>query len=193
MRTALAPLACLLGLAACGGADTGPRPAAARPHGGVLHVGCLQRIEAAPPWPTPAERRAARRASIVLGDVTFWGLRQARTGLDRGMWKSAIDVRAGRPVTVRVAAADRDEVALDYKPRVVSDPPRLSDGWTAVRFTPCPPRTKRFSRPGRVGHETSFAGGFIVARPVCAELLVSRAGAPRPTRVRVAFGVRCAG
>jgi hypothetical protein len=84
-------------------------------------VGCAERIETG--RASAEQRREARRASIFLPRVRFWGLRQWRThsfepggGPDGGdpVVKAAVSVRAPGPATVKVAPEDREWVALDY-------------------------------------------------------------------------------
>jgi hypothetical protein len=150
----------------------------------ALAVGCDTHIETPP---APAEqRRAAIEQSLTLDGTIFWGLRRAeRRTFDgrrsRRGYKAAISVRSGAPLTVKVAAADRGWLKLDYD-RVE----RLS-----VRFVPCAPDTPRFSDDGVVGEETAWAGGFSVRREGCATLLLRRDGEERWRKLRVGFGRRC--
>jgi hypothetical protein len=161
-------------------------------------VGCAEHVETGSP-PSKAEIREARRSSFVVGAITLWGLRRARShafapGRARGDegWKAGVTVHGHRPVTVRVAARDRGWVALDYVRRPTGHGARrVSDGDSAVRFDPCPPGTRSFVTRRPLGSETGWAGGFLVARRGCATLLVRRAGALRSTLLRVGFGVRC--
>jgi hypothetical protein len=170
--------------------------AGAAPSVGV--VACAERAEAGGPRPTAEEIREARRSSFVVGAVTLWGVRLAQghafgPGGARGDdgWKAGVSVRGYRPVTVRVAQRDRRWVALDYvRPAVDRRVRHVGDGDSAVRFEPCPPGTRSFGG-GTLGPETSWAGGFLVARRGCATLLVRRAGARRSAPVRVGFGVHC--
>jgi hypothetical protein len=150
----------------------------------TLAVGCDTHIETPP---APAEqRRAALAQSVSVDGTVFWGLRNAErrtfdgTRATRGQ-KAAISVRSGAPLTVKVAASDRDWLKLDYD-RVE----RLS-----VRFVPCAPDTPRFSDDGVVGEETAWAGGFRVRREGCATLLLRREGEERWRKLRVGFGRRC--
>jgi hypothetical protein len=151
----------------------------------ALAVGCDTHIESPP---APAEqRRAALAQSVSLDDGTiFWGLRNAQRRTFDGRrstrgYKAAISVRHGAPLTVKVAAGDRDWLRLDYE-RVE----RLS-----VRFFPCAPDTPRFSDDGVVGEETAWAGGFSVRREGCATLLLRREGEDQWRKLRVGFGRRC--
>lgn len=150
----------------------------------ALAVGCDTHIET-PPAPA-SQRRAGLEQSVSVDGTIFWGLRNAeRRSFDgrratRG-YKAAISVRHGAPLTVKVAASDRDWIKLDYD-RVE----RLS-----VRFVPCAPDTPRFSDDGVVGEETAWAGGFAVLREGCATLLLRREGEQRWRKLRVGFGRRC--
>jgi hypothetical protein len=160
-------------------------------------VGCAERIETG--RASPEQRREARRVSIFLPGVRFWGLRQARTqsfepgsGPDGGdpVVKAAISVRAPGPATVKVAPEDRDWVALDYdRERWRGERRTVADGEAVVRFRPCDPDTPRFSGRGHVGRWTGWAGGLLVAHPGCATLLVRTRGDFR--RVPVALGTDC--
>jgi hypothetical protein len=151
----------------------------------TLAVGCDTHIETPP---APAEqRRATLEQSVTVDGTVFWGLRNAErrtfdgTRAKRGH-KAAISVRGGAPLTVKVAAADRDWLKLDYD-RVQR---------STVRFVPCKPDTPRFSDDGVVGKETAWAGGFVVLREGCATLLLRREGAEQWRKLRVGFGRRCA-
>jgi hypothetical protein len=171
--------------------------ARAAPSVGV--VGCSAHVEAGGRAPSEAEIREARRTSVVVGAVTLWGLRRARghafgsagAGGDDG-WKAGVSVHGHRPVTVAVAARDRRWLGLDYVRRPVGHRVRrVAEADSVVRFEPCPPGTRSFTDGRPLGARTGWAGGFVVARPGCATLLVRAAGAVRSTRVRVGFGVRC--
>jgi hypothetical protein len=76
---------------------------------------------------------------------------------------------------IRVAGLALPTVALAARPK------------DSVRV----PQERSFSDARPLGAETAWAGAFVVARSVCATLLVRRAGAARSTRVRIGFGVRC--
>jgi hypothetical protein len=143
-----------------------------------------------------------RHASdLSTRDVVFHGLRgweTRRPSPVRGgdaVVKAGIGVRAGRPVTVRIARGDRDAVALDYDIEAWrrEDPPRVAagDGQPAIRFRPCVPDTKRFSDGRPIGQWTGWNGGFIVAEPRCVTLEIRRAGAQRWTRRRAGLGEEC--
>jgi hypothetical protein len=162
-------------------------------------VGCEERIETG--RASAEQRREARRASIFLPRVRFWGLRQWRThsfepggGPDGGdpVVKAAVSVRAPGPATVKVAAEDRQWVALDYDRERWRERGRtVADGQTSVRFFPCDPDTPRFSGPGHVGRWTGWAGGLLVARDGCATLLVRAKGERDWRRARVELGADC--
>jgi hypothetical protein len=165
----------------------------------VRSVGCAEHVEAAGPSPSDQDMREARRESIVVGAITFWGLRRAQdhrfgSGGARGDegWKAGVSVRGHRAVTVRIMVPDRAWVALDYVQQPADRRPRhVADADSAVRFTPCPRGTRSFTTGRLLGAETDWAGGILVARSGCATLLVRRAGIARAARVRVGFGVRC--
>jgi hypothetical protein len=141
---------------------------------GTAVVRCKDRIE----QPGPDEAPGA--SSVVLPEITFWGLRRAARApvREQPYWKAAVDVRA--PVTLKVADHHRGLVALTYGGG--------RRGAPIVRFEPCPPNTPGFSG-GTVGPATSFAGGFQVRRPACVTLAVERGG--RSRQLQVGFGVRC--
>jgi hypothetical protein len=95
-------------------------PAASAVRPSVVVVGCAQHVEAAGPRPSTRDIREARRASIIAGAITFWGLRRAQHhafepgGARRDKdWKAGVSVHCYRAVTVRVAAQDRAWVGLD--------------------------------------------------------------------------------
>jgi hypothetical protein len=118
------------------------------------------------------------RASVVVGGVTFRGLRDAAAEAfpTTRLFRSTATVAAGRPVTV---AVDAPWLSLRYgAQRNDGGPLRVSEGARRVRFVPC-------------AHATSWAGGFIVARPGCATLRVRRDGERRWARARVGFGRTC--
>jgi hypothetical protein len=165
----------------------------------VRVVGCAEHVEAGGPLPSDREVREARRTSIVMGAITFWGLRRAEDhrfgpGGARGDdgWKAGISVRGYETVTVRVAARDRAWVALDYVPRAANRRPRyVADADSAVRFMPCPRGTRSLASGRLLGAGTGWAGGFLVARRGCATLLVRRAGVSGSKSVRIGFGASC--
>jgi hypothetical protein len=160
-------------------------------------VGCAERVEGG--RASAEQRREARRASIFLPDVRFWGLRRWRThefepgsAPDGGdpVVKAAISVRFPGPTTVKVAPEDREWVALDYdRERWRGRGRTVADGEVAVRFRPCAPDTPRFSGRGHVGRWTAWAGGLLVARAGCATLLVRTRGDWQ--RVPVELGADC--
>jgi hypothetical protein len=163
-------------------------PAAAK---GPRVVGCSTHVEAGGSPPTAKEVREARRSSVTVAHLTLWGVRLAHAERFRpGGWKAGVSVTDYRPVTVRVASRDRGWVALEYVQGRNAE--RVADADPAVRFEPCPPGTRSFTDSDELlGRETSWAGGFVVARPGCATLFVRRQGAAHSVRVRIGFGVRC--
>lgn len=141
-----------------------------------------------------------QKANLHVGPVVFYGLRRAATQpLEhvRGHYptlKSAIAVRAGAPVVIRVPPEARGDVALEYwvKPDGgFPDVKHVADGQSEVLVKPCPPNTRRFSGPGRVGSWTAYAGGFVLRAPGCYPIEVARQGKPFKRRL-VGFGRRCA-
>ncbi|MDA0163895.1 hypothetical protein OM076_26730 [Solirubrobacter ginsenosidimutans] len=150
---------------------------------------CSQHVEGPP---ISAETRAAAlRQSVRVHGATFFGLRRARTADFEGkranpVIKSGLSVRAGAPMRIKVAARDRDWLALDY-----DRTDKSGEGAPMVRVVPCAPDTPRFSDDGVVGDETGWAGGFVVRRNGCATLLLRREGEERWRTARVAFGARC--
>ena len=166
-------------------ADTGNNP--------VRVIACNQRIEG--PRASEPQLREARRTSITVSNLTLWGVLRARDasfgpGGQHDGWKAGVSVRGDRPVTLRVAARDRGWLALEYVPGRRAT--HVVDGDATVRFEPCPSGTRRFSDGRPLGPETAWAGAFVVGRRGCATFLVRRAGAPRSTRIRLGFGLRCA-
>jgi hypothetical protein len=147
----------------------------------VPTVECAQRAEGG----TAADRRRAQAVSVRVGPVSFAALRRARTWdfSEQRTWKAGLGVRAGRPVRVKIAAADRGWLALDYS--------RAAGPAATLRAIPCDPDTPQFSRDGVVGDVTGWPGGFRVQRNGCGTVLVRREGARRWRSARVAFGAPC--
>jgi hypothetical protein len=154
-------------------------------------VGCSTHVEAGRSEPTAKQVREARRSSVTVAHLTLWGVRLASgERLRPGGWKAGVSVTDYRPVTVRVASSDRGWVALDYLQGRSAERVAVAD--SAVRFEPCPPGTRSFSRHDELlGAKTGWAGGFVVAHRGCATLFVRREGAAHSVRVRIGFGTRC--
>jgi hypothetical protein len=158
--------------------------------------GCRARIESGS---QPGGLRIDRRRDLRIGPVVFFGLRRPEhqmisggRGRDPGA-KIPIAVRAGKPVVLRIPPEARQDIALNYavdRDGSGNDVRRVSDGQYRVRVTPCPPRTRRFSGPGRVGRWTAFSGGFVFRAKGCYPIEVARAGKPFKRRL-VAFGAPC--
>jgi hypothetical protein len=149
----------------------------------VPTVDCSTHVEAS--GATAEDRRAAIAQSVVVDGTIFWGLRRAERltfGGRRKGHKAGISVRHGARLTVKLAARDRDWLALDYAAAASA---------STTHFVPCAPDTPRFSDDGVVGDETAWAGGFDVKRDGCATLLLRREGEERWRKVRVGFGRRC--
>jgi hypothetical protein len=130
----------------------------------------------------------ARQNSVIVGPLAFSGLQRVRTNLGRrdaeGRYfvKSAVTIRAGRPVTMSVPARFADRIGLAYA--------RTPQPVAVVRFEPCPPDTRAFSYDGRVGNVTGFNGGFVLTRPGCYRVEVRVEGG-RTHAVRIPFGYPC--
>jgi hypothetical protein len=135
--------------------------------------------------------RFARAGDVVIGPVSFAGLRSAGSArlsaADRGpdgRWfvKAGAKVLwGGGPVTVRLARAD-GPLALAYA--------RDGARSTAVRFEPCRPGTPMFLGVGVLRRVTVFPGGFSLARRGCYALVVEARS--RTYRRPVSFGAgRC--
>jgi hypothetical protein len=94
---------------------------------------------------------------------------------------------SGSVATVRVADADRADVALLYATRgglgSYHRARRVSQGLPAVRFTAC--------EADGVRPHTQFNGGFIADRHLCAHLEVHVHGRPEPIPVAISFGAPC--
>jgi hypothetical protein len=128
--------------------------------------------------------------SVVAGPLALGNVPRAATrrglgprGEDgRFFVKAPTLVRAGRNVVVSIPERYRHRLFLRYT--------RSEEGTYAVRFDPCPPATRAFSYPGRVGDVTGFNGGFSLTRPGCYPLDVRVEGG-RAYRVRVAFAYPC--
>jgi hypothetical protein len=156
---------------------------------------CRNRIEG----PGKLEIETKRR-DVRIGRVVWFGLKQPRRtinevpGRDLSL-KSAIAVRAGRPVLLRIPVEAREHISMNYaaeRDGTHEDTPRVADGQFLVRVHPCPPDTPSFSNGGRtrVGRWTAFSGGFQFDERGCYPIETSR---PNGTwaRKRVSFGKRC--
>jgi hypothetical protein len=170
---------------AAAGAPAGERPDGERR--------CRTRIEA------PGQVTFNRRRDLRAGPVVFFALRGAATDPPQprrgGHYsrKSAIAVRAGGPVLLRIPPRARRDIALVYaseRDGTLPNVERVADGQSLVRVHPCPPSTPRFSGSGRVGRWTAFNGGFVYREPGCYPVQVARRGRPYVTR-RVGLGERC--
>jgi hypothetical protein len=138
--------------------------AAAHTENGVETRTCASRSEGAQPI-----AQLALPGDVTLGPVSFRGLARfrgrpellGRVG-DRRTAKAGVVVTAGLPTVVET----RDGT-LSYAMR--------DDGRAvaAVALHPCPPSTHGWSG-GTVGRYTAFAGGFVVARPGCVLVIVTR-------------------
>ena len=152
---------------------------------------CQTRIEG------PRPGLVTRPSDLVTPNLVFHGIRQWATKPIRGVRggdavaKSGISVRAGAPVVLRIAPADRDVAALDYIMSTWKRKRRtIADGFPAIRVRPCPPDQPRFSDEGAVGKWTSYSGGFLLRRAACITISIERSGHPTLHR-RIGFGRRC--
>jgi hypothetical protein len=84
-------------------------------------------------------------------------------------------VRAGPPVTLRVAPASTSRLRLAFQPGLEGVP--LARGSTVQTFIPCP------------SGATYYNGGLLVAGPQCAHLTVT-VGDSRPIPIVAALGRR---
>lgn len=100
-------------------------------------------------------------------------------------------MRAGAPVTLRIAARDRKRAALDYRPPERRHTEQTVENRDAVvRVEPCDRDHPRFVDGKPVGEWTGYAGGFVLKRRACVTVFVERAG-EAPLRRRISFGRRC--
>jgi hypothetical protein len=157
---------------------------------------CRNRIEGGGPIQIDAKKRDVR-----IGRVVFFGLRRAATdrlesyrGRDY-LIKSAIAVRAGKPVFLRIPPEARDHITLDYATKrngAFFDVRRVADGQFVVRVNPCPPATRQFTNGRPIGRWTAFSGGFVFNARGCYPIEASRPGGGYARRL-VGFGKRCGG
>jgi hypothetical protein len=134
-----------------------------------------------------------REDAVVIGPIAFIGLPslatsperrfEPRKGQERSEKVLAL-VRAGPPVTVRVAPAG--QVALLYDPSRFNAH-NVADGDRVVRFVPCEPGESPYEDFGASGRSTQFNGGFVVAGSRCAALDVA-VGGEAAGRAWVSFG-----
>ncbi len=127
--------------------------------------------------PSRGVLRFAEPKDVVVGPVSFTSLRLAsspRAGYRRRdsrlFVKAGVKVLWGPPVTVRVAAADADQLVLEY----VGGP----GGWqqtAAVRFEQCPPGTPMWNG-NSYRRVTGFNGGLAFSRRGCYTLVVQAEG-----------------
>ena len=103
-------------------------------------------------------------------------LGRAAPGWDR-FAKVGIVVRAGRPVVLQIPRQWRGQYALEYAPKHVQT---VADGSMRMSIRACADKLGRWS---------SYAGGYVVKRPMCVPLIVRANG--RTTRVHIAIGRSC--
>jgi hypothetical protein len=134
-----------------------------------------------------------RAEALVVGPLAFSGLGGATPAqLGRGEdgrfgRKSAVLVRAGRPVVLSIPERYRARLFLNYTRGTEA----IAVGGTSeARLVPCAPATRAFSYDGPVGRVTGFSGGFTVTRPGCYPLDVRVEGG-RTYRARLALGYPC--
>ncbi|MEZ5098691.1 MAG: hypothetical protein R3C15_02565 [Thermoleophilia bacterium] len=135
-------------------------------------------------------RDFATEGDLRVGPVSFKALRLAARRAYRtdriNRLKAPPVVRAGRTVTVAIAAADRGDVGLDFLPNVEVERPE--DGQSAIRFEACPSDEPAFSHDGTVGYATAFPGAFVVRGTRCFTLEIWIDGREEPRRVTVKVG-----
>lgn len=176
-------------LSACGGKHRASLlTSSATSHGprGVA-VGCSSAVygDLAAGWRSP------RQGAVIVGPIawpylsTYSKARPSSFASSHGLApavKALAVVNPGAQVTVSVPASERHRLSLDYtsvQPRAQTGNAvfRISDGASAITFTPCP------------GAQTQFAGGFIASGAQYAALDVETAGNPTLVRRYIALGV----
>ena len=133
--------------------------------------------------------RLARPGDLQLGPVAFMGLgkvgdpddfaRMASRAGSRYLLKVPLAVRAGRVVTVSVAA--QPGVGLTFARRA------SLRGVPRVRFVACDRDEPAFAYEGKVGGITVFPGGFSLREPACVAIRVAVRGDRRYSAM-VPFG-----
>jgi hypothetical protein len=107
--------------------------------------------------------------------------------------KSAIAVRAGGPVLLRIPPEARGAISMVYGAERDGTTPnvrRVSEGQVLVRVKPCAPSRRRFSDGRPIGPWTAFSGGFVMKKAGCYPVEVARRGKPFKRRM-LGFGKRC--
>jgi len=137
--------------------------------------------------PTRGHLRFATASDVVIGPVSFTSLRLASSPLAGSprpdgtiLVKAAAKVLWGPPVTVRVAAADRARVSLEY----------TREPGPVVRFVQCPPGMRMFNGL-RYLRVTGFSGGFALQRRGCYTLEAQADGRRAYRRTVSLGGGRC--
>jgi len=152
------------------------------PQAGVFVRACDDSVfgELGPGW---------RKDSVVIGPISFLGLRGYRHGPDRffqsrnGRYRALkvlAVVTGDREVTVSIADRNTDQVRMKYDPSAWGDRTLypLEAGDTTTVFGPCLPH-----RP------TQFNSAFLVTGRACATLEIST-GDGEPLRRLVSFGAQ---
>jgi hypothetical protein len=155
------------------------------------------------PCPThiegPGQLTIDKARDVRVGPVVWFGLanpRTSRPGKFRGSdpsVKSAIAVRAGGPVLLRIPSEARGEISMVYgaeRDGTLPNVERVGEGQWLVRVTPCRPSRRRFSDGRRIGPWTAFNGGFVMRAAGCYPIEVARRGEPFRRRT-LGFGKRC--
>lgn len=154
--------------------------ASSSPQAGVFVRACDDTVfgELGPGW---------RKDSVVIGPISFVGLRGYRHGPDRFFQprnrryralKVLAVVTGDRVITVSIADRNTDQVRMMYDPSAWGDRTLypLEAGDTTTVFGPCLPQ-----------RSTQFNGAFLVTGRTCATLEVS-IGDGEPLRRLVSFG-----
>ena len=184
---ALAALAGGTGVAlAVGDGDENPgtsRPAAQTPPAAFTRT-CDTRVEG-------GYLRAERRSDVVIGPLTFHGLREVADVASgdfrrqRGRylaWKTVTALRAGRDVVLAIAPADRRRGALLYDGSGFRDDGlyRLADGDASVVLSPAPPaRAVASPAAPRSSTATSSSPGAGACTWSCTRTAATSRGAGR--------------
>lgn len=131
------------------------------------------------------------RRNLVVGPLAMAGgatFTDARTARRFGGNKYPLLVRAGHTVTVSVPASRRRAARIAYGPFPDGEL-RLRDAYHTITFVSCPPERAASTAGGPV---TFWSGFVMVSEPQCVPLDVYVDGDPKPKRVRIELGRRCA-
>lgn len=101
--------------------------------------------------------------------------------------KAGASVKAGRVVTLSIAAPGRDVADLVYAPWVDEESPPVPGD--VVRFQSCKRDQRAFSYDGVVGASTAYSGGWELKEPACVPVEVRQRGSRRVWRETISFGM----